>query len=105
MAVLKPLGGKAGEGILILDLKDPNLNSIIEISTYQGQEPVMVQKFLPEAKYGDKRIVLLNGEPIGAVNRVPTGQEFRGNMAVGGRVEKAEINSQEYDMCRVLGKR
>ncbi|KFF41390.1 MAG: glutathione synthase [Candidatus Atelocyanobacterium thalassa isolate SIO64986] len=105
MAVLKPLGGKAGEGILILDLKDPNLNSIIEISTYQGQEPVMIQQFLPEAKYGDKRIILLNGEPIGAVNRVPTGKEFRGNMAVGGRVEKAKINSQEYDICKTLGEK
>ena len=104
-AVLKPLGGKAGEGILILNLQDPNLNSIIEISTHQGQEPVMIQQFLPEAKYGDKRIILLNGNPIGAVNRVPTGQEFRGNMAVGGRVEKAEISLQEHDMCKVLGKK
>ena len=104
-AVLKPLGGKAGEGILILNLQDPNLNSIIEISTHQGQEPVMIQQFLPEAKYGDKRVILLNGNPIGAVNRVPTGQEFRGNMAVGGRVEKAEISLQEHDMCKVLGKK
>ena len=104
-AVLKPLGGKAGEGILILNLQDPNLNSIIEISTHQGQEPVMIQQFLPEAKYGDKRIILLNGNPIGAVNRVPTGQEFRGNMAVGGRVEKAEISLQEHNMCKVLGKK
>ena len=59
-AVLKPLGGKAGEGILILNLQDPNLNSIIEISTHQGQEPVMIQQFLPEAKYGDKMSSVLD---------------------------------------------
>lgn len=103
LAVLKPLGGKAGEGILFLDPGDRNFNSIIEVSTQQGQEPVMVQRFLPEAKDGDKRIILLNGEPIGAVNRVPTGQEFRGNMAVGGRVEKTEITPREQEICAKVG--
>lgn len=104
-AVLKPLGGKAGEGILFLEPGDRNFNSIIEISTFQGQEPVMVQQFLPEAKEGDKRIILLDGKPIGAVNRVPTGEEFRGNMAVGGRVEKTEITPREYEICEVVGPR
>jgi glutathione synthase len=101
-AVLKPLGGKAGEGILFLDPGDRNFNSLVEISTRQGQEPVMVQTYLPEAKEGDKRIVLLNGEPIGAVNRIPTGKEFRGNMAVGGRVAKTEITDRERDICNQL---
>jgi glutathione synthase len=98
-AVLKPLGGKAGEGILFLHRDDRNLNSLIEISTQQGQIPVMVQQFLPEAKLGDKRIILLNGEPIGAVNRVPTGAEFRGNMAVGGRVEVTPITERDRFIC------
>lgn len=102
-AVLKPLGGKAGEGILFLEPSDRNFNSIIEVSTQQGQEPVMVQRFLPEAKNGDKRIILLNGEPIGAVNRIPTGKEFRGNMAVGGRVAKTEITEREREICTVVG--
>ncbi|OLP16846.1 glutathione synthase [Leptolyngbya sp. 'hensonii'] len=101
-AVLKPLGGKAGEGILFLDGNDRNLNSLVEISTLQGQVPVMVQTYLPAAKDGDKRIILLHGEPIGAVNRVPTGREFRGNMAVGGRVEAIEITDRELDICRQL---
>jgi glutathione synthase len=101
-AVLKPLGGKAGEGILFLDPSDRNFNSLVEISTQQGKEPVMVQKFLPEAKDGDKRIILLDGEPIGAVNRVPTGKEFRGNMAVGGRVEKTDITPRELEICQVV---
>ncbi|VXD23648.1 Glutathione synthetase [Planktothrix serta PCC 8927] len=100
--VLKPLGGKAGEGILFLEGSDRNLNSLIEISTQQGLYPVMIQRFLPEAKDGDKRIILLNGEPIGAVNRIPTGQEFRGNMAVGGRVAKTEITDREYQICQQL---
>ncbi|PZV27903.1 MAG: glutathione synthase [Snowella sp.] len=102
-AVLKPLGGKAGEGILFLEPGDRNFNSMIEVSTQQGQEPVMVQRFLPEAKDGDKRIILLNGEPIGAVNRIPTGQEFRGNMAVGGRVAKTEITDREQQICAIVG--
>ncbi|MEA5534723.1 glutathione synthase [Crocosphaera sp. XPORK-15E] len=104
-AVLKPLGGKAGEGILFLEPSDRNFNSIIEVSTHQGQEPVMIQEFLPAAKDGDKRIILLDGEPIGAVNRVPTGQEFRGNMAVGGRVEKTEITPREQEICAIVGPR
>jgi glutathione synthase len=101
-AVLKPLGGKAGEGILLLEASDRNFNSLIEISTGRGHEPVMVQTYLPEAKDGDKRIVLLDGEPIGAVNRIPTGNEFRGNMAVGGRVAAVEITERDREICRQL---
>ena len=101
-AVLKPLGGKAGEGILFLEPADINFNSLIEISTQQGQEPVMIQSYLPAAKIGDKRIILLNGKPIGAVNRIPTGKEFRGNMATGGRVAQTEITQKEYEICEYL---
>jgi len=101
-AVLKPLAGKAGEGILFLEKRDQNLNSLIEISTQRGREPVMIQAFLPEAKNGDKRIILLEGKPIGAVNRIPTGGEFRGNMAVGGRVEAAEITTRDWEICNAI---
>lgn len=98
-AVLKPLGGKAGEGILFLQQGDRNFNSLIEISTQQGQVPIMVQTYLSDAKLGDKRIILLDGKPVGAVNRVPTGADFRGNMAVGGRAEATEITPREYEIC------
>ncbi|MFP5272918.1 glutathione synthase [Coleofasciculus sp.] len=101
-AVLKPLGGKAGEGILFLEAGDRNFNSLVEISTKWGHEPVMVQTYLPAAKEGDKRIILLNGDPLGAVNRIPTGSEFRGNMAVGGRVAATEITPQEQKICALL---
>jgi glutathione synthase len=101
-AVLKPLGGKAGEGILFLEGSDRNFNSIVEISTQQGKTPVMVQTYLPAAKEGDKRIILLNGKPIGAVNRIPSGSEFRGNMAVGGRVAQVGITDREREICNLL---
>lgn len=101
-AVIKPLGGKAGEGILLIEPGDRNFNSLIEISTQQGKMPIMVQTYLPAAKDGDKRIILLNGEPIGAVNRIPTGKEFRGNMAVGGRVAQTEITERERQICAQL---
>ncbi|MEL6938748.1 MAG: glutathione synthase [Cyanobacteria bacterium J06598_1] len=98
--VLKPLGGKGGEGILFLEGSDRNFNSMVEVSTYQGKEPVMVQTYLPAAKAGDKRVILLNGDPIGAVNRVPTGKEFRGNMAVGGRSDKTELTERDLEICQ-----
>ncbi|MBE9179132.1 glutathione synthase [Oculatella sp. LEGE 06141] len=98
-AVIKPLGGKGGEGILFIEPGDRNFNSLIEISTLQNKSPIMVQEFLPAAKEGDKRIILLNGEPVGAVNRIPTGSEFRGNMAVGGRVAAAEITERDRYIC------
>ena len=101
-AVFKPLGGKAGEGILFVEAGDRNFNSLIEISTKQGREPIMIQSYLPAAKEGDKRIILLDGEPIGAVNRIPTGSEFRGNMAVGGVAAKVDIISKEYEICQAV---
>jgi glutathione synthase len=101
MGVIKPLGGKAGEGILLIEAGDRNFNSLIEIST-QGKTPIMVQAYLPAARDGDKRVILLNGEPIGAVNRVPTGSEFRGNMAVGGQAVKVDITERDRQISTQL---
>ncbi|MEH1949023.1 glutathione synthase [Nostoc sp.] len=103
--VLKPLGNKAGEGILFLQSGDRNFNSIVELSTLQGKVPVMVQTYLPEAKEGDKRIILLNGEPIGALNRLSSGTDFRNNMATGGTVAQTEITPREYEICTQLAER
>jgi glutathione synthase len=100
--VLKPLGGKGGEGILFLEPSDRNLNSLIEISTNFGKTPVMAQEYLPAAQAGDKRIILLDGEAIGAVNRIPGSGEFRGNMAAGGSVAKTEITPREVEICTQL---
>ena len=101
-AVMKPLGGKAGEGILFLQPEDRNINSLVEISTQWGKYPMMIQKFLPAAKDGDKRIIVLDGQPLGAIDRIPTGKEFRGNMAVGGRVAAATITDHELAMCAAM---
>jgi glutathione synthase len=101
-AVMKPLDGKGGEGILFLQPDDRNFNSLVEISTQQGNVPMMIQKFLPAAKDGDKRIILLDGQPLGAIDRIPTGKEFRGNMAVGGRVAATTITDHELGMCKAL---
>ncbi|MEH2047367.1 glutathione synthase [Nostoc sp.] len=103
--VLKPLGNKAGEGILFLQSGDRNFNSIVELSTLQGKVPVMVQTYLPEAKEGDKRIILLNGEPIGALNRLSSGTDFRNNMATGGTVAQTEITPREYEICTQVAER
>ncbi len=101
-AILKPLGNKAGEGILFLQPGDRNFNSIVELSTSQGKVPVMVQVYLSEAKNGDKRIILLDGEPIGALNRLSGPGEFRNNMATGGSVAAIEITPREQEICRQL---
>lgn len=101
-AVLKPLGNKAGEGILILSDGDRNFNSMVELSTNQGKMPVMIQTFIPEANKGDKRILLLDGKPLGAVNRLSGPGEFRNNMATGGTVAKTEITPRELEICADL---
>jgi len=100
--ILKPLGNKAGEGILFLHLGDRNFNSIIELSTMQGNIPVMVQTYLPQAKAGDKRIILLNGQPIGALNRLASDTDFRNNMATGGTVAQTMIIPREEEICTQL---
>ncbi len=101
-AIIKPLGNKAGEGILFLEPGDRNFNSIVELSTLRGRLPVMVQTYLPKAKEGDKRIILLNGEPIGALNRLSSGSDFRNNMAAGGTVAQTTITPREYEICNEL---
>ncbi|YAF98758.1 MAG: glutathione synthase [Nodularia sp. CChRGM 3473] len=104
-AIIKPLGNKAGEGILFLQPGDRNFNSIVELSTLHGRIPVMVQTYLPKAKEGDKRIILLNGEPIGALNRLSSGTDFRNNMAAGGTVAKTEITPREYEICTQIAEK
>jgi glutathione synthase len=96
-AVLKPLGGKGGEGILRVNAGDPNLNSLIEMSTQFGRLPVMVQEYLPQAAAGDKRILLLEGEPLGAVNRIP------GDPSAPTAVAKAD--PRWLDRCLYFGNR
>ncbi len=104
-AVIKPLDGKGGEGIFQLARSDRNLNAIIETSTGYGSRPVMVQRYLSESRLGDKRILLLAGEPIGAVLRIPREDDLRGNMAAGGRVAKTGLTDRDRQICDTLAPR
>lgn len=99
--IAKPIGGKAGEGIVVLKQDDKNKSSLIELLTERGTRKIIVQEYLPEAEIGDKRIFLLNGKPIGALLRVPSG-DYRANMAAGGNVAKTTITPYEYEMCEAL---
>jgi glutathione synthase len=93
--IIKPLDGKGGEGIFHLHREDRNLSSILEQSTRFGSRPVMAQRYLPEIRQGDKRILLLEGEPLGAVLRVPATAEVRANLHVGGRPAKASLSDAD----------
>ncbi|MCP9905200.1 glutathione synthase [Cyanobium sp. BA5m-10] len=100
--VLKPLGGRAGQGVVFASAATPGLRALLELVTGQEQLPVMVQAFLPGVRAGDKRILLVDGEPLGAVNRIPAGGEFRSNLAVGGAPEVTELTAAERAICAEL---
>ena len=100
--VLKPLGGRAGQGVIRSSGQAPGLGALLELVTQQQQLSVMIQAFLPQVSEGDKRILLVNGEPLGAVNRKPKAGEFRSNLAVGGQPEATELSPRERQICEVL---
>ncbi len=100
--VLKPLSGRAGQGVVRSEGRAPGLRALLELVTNQGQLPVMAQAFLPEVVAGDKRILLVNGEPLGAVNRRPLPGEFRSNLAVGGEPEATALTDAERRICAEL---
>ncbi|MFN7898491.1 MAG: glutathione synthase [Synechococcaceae cyanobacterium] len=100
--VIKPLGGRAGQGVVFAAAGTPGLEALLELVTAREQLPVMAQTFLPGVKQGDKRILLVDGEPLGAVNRVPRGGEFRSNLALGGSPEAADLSAAERRICAEL---
>ena len=101
--ILKPLYGNGGAGVFRLDPNDRNLNSLHELFTGMNREPLIAQKFLPDVSSGDKRIILVDGEPVGAINRVPAAGETRSNMHVGGRAEKIGLTEREREICARIG--
>lgn len=101
--IVKPLDGCGGLGVFHLRRNDTNLMSLIETSTKGGLDYVLVQRYLPEARQGDKRIIVLDGEPIGATLRVPRPGEARANVHVGGECVKAEITPRDREICDTLG--
>lgn len=101
--ILKPLYGNGGAGVFRLDVNDRNLSSLYELFTGFSREPLIVQKFLPAVSAGDKRVILVDGEPVGAINRVPAEGETRSNMHVGGRPEKIGLTERDLEICARIG--
>ena len=101
--VLKPLNGKGGSGVTRHLKDDPNLGTLLELHAEIVREPVIVQKFLPAVTKGDKRILLIDGEPAGAINRVPQKGQIRSNMAVGGTPEAVELTARDREICDAIG--
>ncbi|WP_428513040.1 glutathione synthase [Roseovarius sp.] len=103
--ILKPLYGNGGAGVFHLPESDRNLSSLHEMFTGFSREPLIVQKYLPEIKDGDKRVILVDGEPVGAINRLPGKGEVRSNMHVGGRPEKVALTDRDREICATIGPR
>ena len=101
--ILKPLYGNGGAGVFHLKAGDDNLNALLEMFTARSREPIMVQKYLPEVRKGDKRIILIDGEPGGAVARIPAAGEARANLHVGGRAAKAKLTARDRELCAAIG--
>lgn len=101
--ILKPLYGNGGAGVFRLDPNDRNFASLYELFTGINREPLIAQKFLPAVSKGDKRVILVDGEPIGAINRVPQAGETRSNMHVGGRPEPVGLTARDREICAAIG--
>jgi glutathione synthase len=97
--VVKPLYGNGGSGVFRIRQEDENLNAILEFFANFVKEPMVVQRYVPQVRQGDKRIILVDGEPVGAINRVPAKGEARSNMHVGGRPEKTQLTAREQEIC------
>ncbi|MEL6359560.1 MAG: glutathione synthase [Pseudomonadota bacterium] len=101
--IVKPLYGNGGADVFKMVEDDPNFNTLLELFTDRFREPFIVQKFLPSVSAGDKRIILLDGEAVGAINRVPAKGEARSNMHVGGRAEPIEMSARDQEICDRIG--
>lgn len=101
--IVKPLYGNGGAGVFFIQEGDQNLVALIELFEQSFREPFIVQKYLPEVRKGDKRVILVDGEAVAAINRVPAANEARSNMHVGGRAEPSELTARERDICAAIG--
>src|ERR1700734_1176371 len=101
--IVKPLFGNGGAGVFRIKPDDENLAALLEMHFARSREPLMFQRYEPAVRRGDKRIILVDGEPMGAVNRVPAEGEARSNMHVGGRPEKCEMTARDREICSAIG--
>ena len=102
MAIGKPTNGHGGYGVVKLKTGDSNLNAIVDLLTFEGKRPIVVQQFVPEAAQGDKRLILVDGIIRGAVRRVPSQGDHRGNVHVGGRVEACDLSEADHRIGRAM---
>jgi len=103
--IVKPLDGHGGAGVFFVHTGDRNLGAILETITHFETRPIMAQRYLPEVRAGDKRLIVLDGEPLGGTLRVPRADEHRGNIHVGGTCVKAPITARDREICAMLGPR
>jgi len=101
--ILKPLYGNGGAGVFHLADGDRNLTSLLEMFGQLFKEPFIAQRYLKDVRAGDKRIILIDGEPVGAINRVPSETDARSNMHVGGRAEQSKLTPREREICERIG--
>ena len=101
--IIKPLFGNGGAGVFHVAPDDENLSALLEMFTAMSREPIIAQKYLPEIRQGDKRIILIDGVAAGAINRVPPQGEARANMHVGARAEKTTLSAREREICATIG--
>ena len=101
--IVKPLFGNGGAGVFHVTPEDENLSSLLELFTEFYREPIIIQKYLPSVRQGDKRIILIDGKPAGAINRIPPDGEARANMHVGATPMKSKITPREMEICRAIG--
>ena len=101
--IVKPLFGNGGAGVFRIKPDDENLASLLEMHFARSREPLMIQRYEAAVRLGDKRIILVDGEPAGAINRVPAAGEARSNMHVGGRPEKAPLTARDLEICAAIG--
>ena len=101
--IIKPLYGNGGSGVFHLTPDDENLSSLVELFNTFYKEPMIIQKYIPEVRNGDKRIILVDGKPVGAINRVPAKGEARSNMHIGGKAEKINLNNNDKLICKSIG--
>ncbi|MGV6802026.1 MAG: glutathione synthase [bacterium] len=101
--ILKPLYGNGGAGVFRLRQDDQNFSSLLEMFSQFYVEPIIAQAYLPQVRQGDKRILLIDGQPVGAINRIPASGEARSNMHVGGKAEAVELTSRDKEICATIG--
>jgi len=101
--IVKPLYGNGGAGVFHITRDDENLNALMELFTGLYREPIVVQRYVPEIRQGDKRIILVEGEPVGAFLRVPAKGEARSNLHVGGTAHQSTLTARETEICQIIG--